>query len=104
MLLKQINNKMKVKKDFKNDLMKRREVEVLVTESKTPSFAEMSKKLSEHFKAPEENIMVEKVGGKFGRDTFLIKAGIYDTKELKDESFKRLTKQKKAAPGAAPAA
>ena len=95
---------MKIHKDFKNDLLNRREVEVIVTEAKTPSFAEMTKKLGEHFKAPEENIMVENVLGKFGRDTFLVKAGIYDTKELKEESIKRLIKQKKAAPGAAPAA
>jgi hypothetical protein len=41
--------------------------------------------------------MVENVKGKFGMKTFLIKASIYTSKELKDESFKRLTKAKKAA-------
>jgi ribosomal protein S24E len=51
--------------------------------------------IGEHFKASEENIMIEKVKGKFGRKTFLINASIYNTKELKEEAVKRLTKQKK---------
>jgi ribosomal protein S24E len=93
---------MKVKKDFKNELLNRREVEVIVTADKTPSFADMAKKLAEHFKAHEDNIMMEKVGGKFGRSTFLVKACIYDNKELKEAAFKRLIKQKKIA--VAPAA
>ena len=92
---------MKIHKDFHNKLLNRREVEVIVTEAKTPSFDEMVKKLAEHFKASEENIMVENVKGKFGRNTFLVKAGIYDTKELKEEAVKRLIKQKKVPAPAA---
>ena len=93
---------MEIKKDIKNELFQRREIQMIVESDKTPSFAEASKLFSEQFKAPEENIMVENVKGKFGRQTFLLKASIYDTKELKDASFKRLTKAKKEA--AAPAA
>ena len=93
---------MKIQKDIKNELMQRREVEFVLESSKNPSFAEISKLVSEHFKAPEEAIMVEDINGKFGRNTFLINVAIYDSKELKDDSFKRLTKPKKAA--AAPAA
>lgn len=110
MRLKAINydkmDKTNIKKDEKNELMNRRELQLVIESAKNPSFAEASKLVSEHFKSPEENIMVENVKGKFGRDTFLIKASIYDTKELKEAAFKRLTKQKKAAPaeGAAPAA
>jgi len=92
---------MKIHKDFHNKLLNRREVEVIVTEAKTPSFDEMTKKLGEYFKASEENIMVENVRGKFGRNTFLVKAGIYDTKELKEEAVKRLIKQKKVPAPAA---
>ena len=89
------------KKETRNELMKRKEVSLIKEAGKTPSMAEASKMISEECKAPEENIMIENVKGKFGRNTFLIKASIYDTKELKDESFKRLVKPKKAAPGAA---
>jgi ribosomal protein S24E len=94
---------MKIQKDIKNDLMNRREIQFILESSKNPSFAEISKLVSEHFKAPEENIMVENVKGKFGANTFLIKASVYDSKELKDESFKRLTKFKKTT-AVAPAA
>lgn len=92
---------MKIQNDIKNDMLGRREVSFVITHSGNPGFAGASKLVSEHFKAPEENIMVENVKGKFGMKTFLVKASIYDSKELKDESFKRLTKPKK---GAAPTA
>ena len=92
---------MEIKKDTKNELMNRREIQAIITADKTPSFAEVAKLFAEHFKAGEDSIMVEKIGGKFGRNTFLLSASIYDTKELKDESFKRLTKPKKVAAPAA---
>jgi len=101
MRLNLIKFKMETKKDFKNELMNRRELSLIVDSVKNPSFAEMSKVISEEFKCPEENIMVENVKGKFGSQTFLVKASIYTSKELKDESFKRLTKAKKEAAPAA---
>jgi len=90
-----------VKTDIKNDLMNRREVEVLFESDKTPSFVESSKIISDQFKANEENIFVEGIYGSFGKREFLIKASIYDTKELKEAAQKRATKVKK---GATPAA
>jgi len=92
---------MEIKKNIKNDLFGRKEIEIILTAEKTPSFAEISKMLGEHFKAAEDEIMVENVKGKFGRNTFLIKACIYDSKALKDEAFKRLIKAKKVAVAAA---
>jgi ribosomal protein S24E len=88
---------MKVDKDFKNELMKRREVSLVVESSKNPTYPEALKIVADHFKGNEENVMVENVRGKFGRSTFLIKASIYDTKELKEEAVKRLTKPKKTS-------
>lgn len=86
---------MEIKKDIKNDLMNRREVQIIIEKEKTPSFPEALNIISDHFKSPEEIIMVEKIAGKFGRKTFMIKASIYASKELKEEAVKRLTKQKK---------
>ena len=96
---------MDIKQDTRNDLLHRKEIQVVAPSEKTLSYPEAAKLISEHFKAPEENIMIEGVRGKFGRKNFLIKASIYDTKELKEEAVKRLTKQKKekAAEGSAPA-
>lgn len=81
--------------------MKRREVEFILESDKNPSFIEVSKIISEQFKSSEENILVEAIHGGFGKKSFLIKASIYDTKELKDAAQKRATKVKK---GATPAA
>jgi ribosomal protein S24E len=92
---------MEVKKDIKNDLMQRRELELVLDFDKNPSFADATRLIAQDFKANEDQIMVENVLGKFGRKTFLIKAAIYNTKELKDESVKRLIKPKKDAAVAA---
>ena len=88
---------MEVKKDIKNSLLKRREVSFVVEASKTLTYTEASKLIADNFKCEEDCIMVEKVAGKFGRNTFLIEACIYDSKELKEEAVKRLIKPKKAA-------
>ncbi len=92
---------MEIKKNIRNDLFGRKEIDIILTAEKTPSFAEISKMLGEHFKSEEDAIMVENIKGKFGRNTFLIKACIYDNKTLKDEAFKRLIKMKKVAAPAA---
>ena len=93
-------DKIKIKKDIKNELLGRREISLIVESKNTPSFAESAKIVAEHFKAPEESIMIEAVRGKFGRDTFLLNASIYNSKELKEEAVKRLTKPKKVAAAA----
>ena len=92
---------MKIQKDIKNNLMKRREVSIIVEATKNLSYAEAAKVIADEFKASEDTIMVEKVAGKFGRNTFLINASVYDTKELKEESEKRLIKPKKGTVAAA---
>jgi ribosomal protein S24E len=95
---------MEVKKDIKNELMQRREVSILEEFEKIPSFEEAKKIIVEKFKANEENVLVENVLGKFGRKLFLIKASIYDNKELKEKAEKRMIKVKKSAGESAPAA
>lgn len=93
---------MEIKKDNKNELMQRREVIVQVEMEKTPSNAESAKLVVDEFKSSEDKVMIEQVKGTFGKKTFLIKASIYNTKELKDEAIKRSIKTKKApAPAAA---
>jgi ribosomal protein S24E len=85
---------MELKKDIKNLLMKRHEVSYLVEAPKTPGFVEMKKKVSEESKKPEENIDVYGVQGKFERNTFLIKAYIYDSaKDL--EAIKKISRTQK---------
>ena len=52
---------------------------------KNPSYDEAIKSISTQFKAPEENIVIDQLKGKFGRKTFLITAKIYKTKEDKEK-------------------
>ena len=92
---------MKIQKDKKNELMQRREILMQVEMEKTPSNLESCKLVADEFKSNEENVMIEQVKGTFGKKTFLIKASIYNTKELKEEAVKRLTKVKKVAAPAA---
>ncbi len=71
-------------KDFKNELLNRREVKGIVTLGGNPGFAEAEKILSEELKADLEKVVVKNVISKFGRDTFLIDAFVYDSKEHKE--------------------
>ena len=84
---------MQILKDTKNDLFKRRELQIILPSEKTPSYAEISKLLSEKFNSAEENISISKVKGRFGAKTFLIEADIYSSKEDKDKVVRK-TKSK----------
>jgi len=91
---------MKAINDLKNDLLKRREVKVIVESSGNPGFANAAKTIGDHFKAKEDVVVINNVKGKFGRDTFLIDAFIYNSKADKDRIEPR-PKVKKTAEGAA---
>ena len=76
---------MEILEDKKNSLLSRQEIKVIIEMEKTPSLDEARKLIANNFKKPEENIVIEKIKGKFGIKTFLIEARIYDTKEKKEE-------------------
>lgn len=86
---------MKVIKDLKNDLLNRREVKLVMVSSSNPGNINAIKYVSEHFKAGEEVIAVKEVKSKFGRDSFLIDANIYDSEDDK----KRIEPKKKEKTG-----
>jgi len=88
---------MEIKKDFKNELLNRREVKVVMEADKNISFPEATKLIADSFKASEEVVLVESIKGKFGMKTFLISASIYNTKEQMEAAKKRATKVKKTA-------
>lgn len=83
----------------KNFLINRKEIKVIVKAEKNPNREEASSILEKEFKADKENIVVKGVKGKFGRNTFLISAFIYDSKEDKEkfEPKEKEKKQKKSA-------
>jgi ribosomal protein S24E len=89
---------MEIQKNIRNDLMKRQEVSFIVDSSKNPGFADMTKQVATELKKPENCIEVYNVKGKFGRDTFLIKANVYDSPEIlvKMKEMAKTKKQKDA--------
>ena len=90
---------MKIMKDLQNKLLNRREVQVVMESSSNPGFEGAKKIIGDNFKAKEEMIAVKKVKGKFGRDTFLVDAFIYDSVRDK-ERIEPKVKVKKSAEGA----
>ena len=86
---------MKVIEDKKNPLLNRREVKVIIEAAKNPSMPETVEIISEEFKSEEDKIVIRYVRGKFGRNTFLIGAFIYNTKEDKDKTEIISRKQRK---------
>jgi len=83
-------------KDFRNDLLKRREVQLIVNMNGNPGIQNSTNMVVDHFKSQEDKIVIKAVKGKFGRDTFLIDAFIYDSADQKNmiEPKKKVKKEK----------
>jgi ribosomal protein S24E len=81
-----------------NTVLRRKEVKFVVESGKNPTFEDMAEVAAKEFKADKEAIVIKKIKGKFGRDTFLITAFAYDSKEDKEKTEKK--KKVKKAPGA----
>ena len=75
---------METVEDNNNFLTNRREVKIIVEAEKNPSFEEASDLIVKEFKADKELVVVSGIKGKFGRNTFLIQAVIYKSKEDKE--------------------
>ena len=78
-----------------NELLSRKEVKVIVEASKNPAVDEAINLLAEKFKTEKDNIAVKLIKGKFGRNTFLINAFVYKSKEDKE----KIEPKKKAKKG-----
>jgi ribosomal protein S24E len=85
---------MQVLEDKENFLLNRREVKVIVEADKNPTYEEALNLLIEKFKVAGDTVAIRQVKGKFGRNTFLISAFIYKSKEDK-EMFEPKKKEKK---------
>ena len=72
-------------KEFSNSLLHRKEVKFIVESESNPGFANALKMVSDKYNAKEDLIAVKRVEGKFGRNTFLVDAFIYDSVESKDK-------------------
>jgi ribosomal protein S24E len=88
-------------KDFKNELLQRREIKLILPSETTPSFEEAKALLEKEFKVKPESTIIKQVQGKFGRKTFLIEAWAYDSVEAMEKHTIKTQKQRKAEAEAA---
>lgn len=85
---------MEIKKEYKNPLFDRREVNLIVKSEITPSYKDTEKMIADKFSVDPESIKIKTINGKFGKKEFLIDANIYSSKEEKDK-IERKPKEKK---------
>lgn len=87
---------MKLQNQKRNDLLKREEVIFSLEAEKNPSFSECKKMISEKFKKAEDQVDVYCVKGSFGKNSFIIKAYVYDSKDAFDRAVQKTQKQRVA--------
>lgn len=74
---------MKILRDFKNNLLKRREVAVEAENYGNPGLKEAVKIIAEQCKTKEDSITVRTIKSEYGENRFVIEAFCYDSAEAK---------------------
>ena len=74
---------MKIISNFKNLLLGRNEIELVLTGKINPGFEKSSKDIAEHFKTNGEHVVVRSIKSGFGKKEFLVVACVYDNLEGK---------------------
>jgi len=87
---------MEIIQQFRNDLLKRNEIKGIIKSNGNLGYENAMKTVVEKLKTTEENIVLKNVKSKFGRDTFLIEALIYDSVEDKENIEPKKKEKKKA--------
>jgi len=85
---------MELTKNFKNELLKRKEVKILLEHIGSPKNEDVKKMIAQEFKSDENLVVVNTIKGKFGRKTFLIDVFVYNSM---DDLNKTEQKPKKKA-------
>ncbi len=70
---------MNIVKEFKNNLLKRKEVEIIGSYESNPGFEKTKHDIATHFKISGELIVIKNVKSSFGSNEFLINAFIYNS-------------------------
>lgn len=86
----------KVLNERENPLFNRREIRFAVNSKASPTYEKIKEFVSERFSSPKEFIKINKAGGRFGSNEFIIDINIYKTKK----DFERVEgkpKEKKSA-------
>jgi len=86
---------MNIVKDFKNDLLKRRELVVGIEAEQNPGIEYSKEEAVKKFKVDKELVVVKKVGSSFGSNKFNVELFIYDSVEIKDKVEPKIKQKKK---------
>ena len=87
-------------KDVKNDLLNRREIKIIIEADSNPGNAKAVQIIADEFKSSPENIVIKTLKSKFGRNTFLLDAFIYNSAKDKERIELKKKVKKDAAGGA----
>ena len=89
--------KSKIIKDFRNDLLKRRELVLEFVSQGNPGKSEVMKGIAGDLKVQEENVVLKNVHSNFGRNSFSVNVTVYDSVADKDktEAKKKVKKESK---------
>ena len=90
--------KLKITNQTENKLFNRKEIQAEIKSDSTPNKTEVLKLLGKETYAPEQNIQIKGIHGKFGSKTFIITANIYASKEDKEKTEQKSKKEKTAEP------
>ncbi len=83
-------------KEFRNDLLKRKEIQFLVEAPKNPGFAQVQNDCAHHFKVEADRVAVKKISSSFGSDKFMAEVFIYDTVADKEKGEPKPKPKKEA--------
>jgi len=84
-----------IQKDFKNDLLNRREVVVRFESESNPGLVESNSKVVSEFKSSEDKVVIKRINSIFGSNEFVIEAYVYDSVEDKDKVEPKKKEKKK---------
>jgi len=90
-----LDNMKEIRKNLRNELLKRKEIEIVVERESNPGFENSKKLIVEKFKVPAENIVIKNVKSEFGRREFVIDAFVYDSIDY----LKKIEQTKKGKSG-----
>ena len=81
---------MNVMKEFRNNLLKRKELIISIDAESNPGFEKVRQECVNYFSVAADNIVVKSIKGKFGRRNFVAEVFVYDSVENKNKIEPRI--------------
>lgn len=88
---------MNITKDFRNELLKRREILSSLEADKNPGFKSVQEDIAKKCKVDAECVVIKKLWNNFGSKHFFAEAFVYDSVQDKESTEPKLKKKKEAA-------